>query len=42
MFKAIDTMGFSFQISFSLIKCAPFLFKIEEDFNIDDYKSKST
>jgi hypothetical protein len=23
-------------------KCAPFLLKIREDFNIDDYKGKST
>jgi hypothetical protein len=34
--------GFIFQMSFFFIKCAPFLFKIEEDLNIDDYKSKGT
>jgi len=27
---------------FFVVKCAPFLFKIEKDLNIDDYKSKST
>jgi len=31
-----------FQVSFFLIKCAPFLLKIGEDFNIDDYKGKKT
>jgi hypothetical protein len=34
--------GFFFQTFFFLIKCAPFLFKIEEDLNIDDYKRKIT
>jgi len=29
-----------FQKSFFLIKCAPFLFKIEDDLNIDDYEGK--
>jgi hypothetical protein len=33
--------GLFFQTFFFLIKCAPFLFKIEEDLNIDDYKKKS-
>jgi hypothetical protein len=32
---------FFFQTSFFLIKCAPFFLKIEEDFNIDDFKNKS-
>jgi hypothetical protein len=27
---------------FFLIKCEPFLLKIEKELNIDDYKSKST
>jgi hypothetical protein len=31
-----------FQTFFFFIKCASFLFKIEEDFNIDDYKIKIT
>ncbi len=31
-----------FQTSFFPIKCAPLLLKIEEDFNIDDYKGKRT
>jgi hypothetical protein len=31
---------FFFQFFFFLITCAPFLFKIEEDLNIDDYKRK--
>jgi hypothetical protein len=28
-------------MSFLFIKCAPFIFKIEKDLNIDDYKSKA-
>ncbi len=31
-----------FQTSIFLTKCAPFILKIEEDFNIDDYKCKKT
>jgi hypothetical protein len=30
-----------FQMSFFSTKCAPFLLKIGEDFNIDDYKGKN-
>jgi hypothetical protein len=41
MFKVIDAMDV-FSNVFFLIKCAPFLFKIEEDFNIDDYENKRT
>jgi hypothetical protein len=40
MFKTIEAMVY-FSTFFFLIKCAPFLFKIEEDFNIDDYKENS-
>jgi hypothetical protein len=29
-----------FETSFFPTKCAPFLLKIERDFNIDDYKGK--
>jgi hypothetical protein len=43
MFKAlkprVDNPCF-FQTSFFFTKCAPFLLKIEEDFNIDDQKEK--
>jgi hypothetical protein len=35
-------IGFSFQTFFFFITCALVLFKIEKDFNIDDYKIKST
>jgi hypothetical protein len=31
-----------FQMFFFSTKCAPFLLKIKEDFNIDDYKGKRT
>jgi hypothetical protein len=31
----VDNLHF-FQISFFYIKCAPFILKIKEDFNIDD------
>jgi len=31
-----------FQMSFFPTKCAPFLLKVGEDFNIDDYKGKRT
>jgi len=34
--------GFFFQTSFFPTKCSPFLLKIGEDFNIDDYKGKWT
>jgi 2-iminoacetate synthase ThiH len=32
----LNNGDFFFQMYFSFIKCAPFLLKIEEDFNIDD------
>jgi hypothetical protein len=32
---------FIFQMFFFLIKCAPFFLKIEEGFNLDDYKGKN-
>jgi hypothetical protein len=35
-------MVFFSQTSFFFIKCASFFLKIEEEFNIDDYRSKST
>jgi hypothetical protein len=42
MFKALKpqewTIFIFFQTSFFLTKCASFLLKIGEDFNIDDYK----
>jgi len=41
IFKTTITIWFSFQTSFFLIKCAQFLLKIEEGFNIDDYKKKA-
>jgi hypothetical protein len=40
MFKTTMNNHF-FQMSFLFIKCAPFIFKIEKDLNIDDYKSKA-
>ncbi len=35
LFKPLERILF-FQTSFFLIKCAPFLFKIGKDYNIDD------
>jgi len=40
-FKAIVTMVF-FLNNIFFIKREPFFLKIEEEFNIDDYRSKST
>jgi hypothetical protein len=36
MFKVIANNKFFFQTSFFFIKCAYFLFKIGEDYNIDE------
>ncbi len=44
MFKALKpqewTILIFFQMFFFPTKCAPFLLKIEEDFNIDDKRAK--
>ncbi len=44
MFKTIVNNGFFFffKCHYSKYQCTPFLFKIEKDFNIDDYKRKNT
>ncbi len=39
--KQLKQWFFLFQTSSFIIKCAPFLFKIEEDFSIDDFLFKS-
>jgi hypothetical protein len=38
----VDNPFFFFSIVFSSTKCATFLLKIGEDFNVDDYKGKKT
>jgi hypothetical protein len=46
MFKAFKPQKWAififFKHLFFLPKCSPFLLKIGEDFNIDDYKGKMT